>query len=243
MKVGWNNVYENIVQEDSFVETAQYFAYAGASILAIFAGLGCLKKGYLLNGFILLIFASLLMFVSLEEISWGQRFFLISTPEWFQQHNTQREINVHNLKPVQHVLHLLYVLVGALFSFGWIPANYISSGRRLRLDVKTIILLFSPRWYLMLFFVPTTIIYIYFLLTTNIGQKILYLFGCKAIQIGNFVIWGDQEPAELLLALGCLLFVTSIMMRLRYISDDGGSRTLIRPPVSIGKRNPRQKSK
>lgn len=196
------------------------------SILSIFVGLRCLKKGHLLNGFILLIFAALLMFVSLEEISWGQRLFLISTPEWFQQHNVQGEINVHNLKPVQGVPIQAYVFVGALFSFGWIPAKYISSIRRLRLDVKTILLLFSPRGYLMLYFVPTTIIYTYFWLTTNMGQKILYLYGFKAVQIGNFVIWRDQEPAELLLALGFLLFVTAFIMRLRYISDDGGSRTL-----------------
>jgi hypothetical protein len=226
VKVKWNNVYVNIIQEDSLVENSQFVAYLGSSMLAIYAGLGCLKKSHLLNGFILLILAFLLMFVSLEEISWGQRLFLISTPEWFQQNNTQKEINVHNLKPVQHVLHLLYVLVGALFTFGWIPAKYISSSRRMRLDVKAILLLFSPRWYLMLFFVPTTVINMYFLLTTNPGQRMLHWLGYKAVQIGNFVIWRDQEPAELLLALGCLLFVTAIMMRLRYISNDGGSRTL-----------------
>jgi len=224
IKIQWNNVYVNIIQEDSFLETAQFFAYGGAAIVAFFAGLSCLKKGSLVNGFILLILTALMMFISLEEISWGQRIFGLSTPDWFQQHNTQREINVHNLGPVQRGLHLLYALVGFLFSFGWIPVKYASSIRTLTADVKTTIFLFSPKWYLMLYFLPTTFIYSYFLLTTNVGRKVTHLFGLKNVVIGNFVIWRDQEPAEFLLSLGFLLFVTAIVMRLRYISENGATK-------------------
>jgi hypothetical protein len=32
-----------------------------------------------------------------EEISWGQRIFHIKTPEYFAEHNTQDEMNIHNL--------------------------------------------------------------------------------------------------------------------------------------------------
>ena len=202
VKLEWNNVYTNIIQEDSYVENAQFAAYFTASILAFFAGFGCWKKGALLNSFCLLIFAFLLMFVSMEEIAWGQRLFSISTPAWFQQHNTQKEITIHNLKPFQHVLHQLYVLTGTLFAFWWIPAKYISSGRRLSRDLKNTVLLLSPGWYLMSFFVPVAMIYAYFLL--------------PSVQIGYFVVWRDQEPAELLLALGFLLFVTAVIMRLKY---------------------------
>ena len=141
IKIKWNNVYVNIIQEDSFLETAQFFAYGGAAIVAFFAGLSCLKKGSLVNGFILLILTALMMFI-IGEISWGQTIFGLSTPDWFQQHNTQREINVHNLGPVQRGLHLLYALVTFLFSFGWIPVKYASSIRTLTADVKTTIFLF-----------------------------------------------------------------------------------------------------
>jgi hypothetical protein len=223
IKIRWNNVYVNIIQEDSFLETAQFFAYGGAAILAFFAGLSCLKKGSLVNGFILLILTAFMMFVSLEEISWGQRIFGLSTPDWFQQHNTQREISVHNLGPIQRVLHLLYALVGFLFSFGWIPIKYVSSVRTLRPDVKATISFFTPQWYLMLYFVPTTFIYSYFLLTTNLGRKVTRLFGLKSVVIGNFLIWRDQEPAEFLLSLGFLLFFTAIVMRLGYISENGAA--------------------
>lgn len=33
-----------------------------------------------------------------EEISWGQRAFAFSSPEFFRAHNTQQELNVHNLE-------------------------------------------------------------------------------------------------------------------------------------------------
>ena len=32
-----------------------------------------------------------------EEISWGQRIFHIKTPEYFEEHNSQDEMNIHNL--------------------------------------------------------------------------------------------------------------------------------------------------
>ena len=205
LKLRWNNVYQSIVQEDSYVETMQFFAYSIASILAFYSGRNFFNKNYLLNFCILFFLAFLLMFVSLEEISWGQRIFGTNTPTWFQQHNVQNEISLHNLKPAQDVLHQFYVLTGFLCAFGWILAKYVSNIKRLRVDVRIAILLFCPRWYMMLFFMPTIIIYSYFLLNPNLG---------------NFVIWSDQEPAELLLALGFLLFVISIMMRQKFISGN-----------------------
>jgi len=33
-----------------------------------------------------------------EEISWGQRLFHLNTPDWMQEVNVQREINIHNLE-------------------------------------------------------------------------------------------------------------------------------------------------
>lgn len=36
-------------------------------------------------------------YVTMEEISWGQRLFNLSTPEFFEQHNIQKETNFHNL--------------------------------------------------------------------------------------------------------------------------------------------------
>lgn len=38
-----------------------------------------------------------LFFAAGEEISWGQRIFGITTPEYFKEHNAQQETNLHNL--------------------------------------------------------------------------------------------------------------------------------------------------
>jgi len=205
VKIEWNAVYMSIIQEDSFVENTQFAAYFIASLVAFFAGSGCLKQGRLLNGFSLLVFAALLMFISMEEISWGQRLFSANTPEWLRQRNVQEEINIHNLQSVQSGFHLCYILAGTLFSFGWIPVRYIAPDGRLGRDVKNMMLLFSPRWYLMFFFLPVAMIYAYFRL--------------PAVQINYFVILNDQEPAELLLALGFLLYAAVIAINLKYGSE------------------------
>ena len=36
-------------------------------------------------------------YVTMEEISWGQRILNLATPEFFQKHNIQKEMNLHNL--------------------------------------------------------------------------------------------------------------------------------------------------
>jgi len=44
-----------------------------------------------------LLLGLLFLFAVGEEISWGQRLFNIQSSEWFQEHNAQEEMNLHNL--------------------------------------------------------------------------------------------------------------------------------------------------
>jgi len=217
VKIQWSDFYLRIVQEDSFLEYGQFFAYGGASVVAVLAGLGSRKRGYLWNGYVFLFLAFVLMMVSMEEISWGQRLFAVTTPEFFEEHSSQKEINVHNLYPVQHVLHLLYVAVGLVFSFGGIPARRLTSVRESKDAVRMTIRLFSPKWYLMFFFLPVAALYSYFI--------VLSLLRLSIRQAGNFIIARDQEPAELLLALGLLLYVIVCMIQ----SKHAAGRTHCRP--------------
>ena len=41
--------------------------------------------------------AAIFFFGAGEEISWGQRIFGVETPEWMEEHNRQKEMNLHNL--------------------------------------------------------------------------------------------------------------------------------------------------
>lgn len=45
----------------------------------------------------LLLFAFLFLFGAGEEISWGQRIFSIESSDFFKAHNSQGEMNIHNL--------------------------------------------------------------------------------------------------------------------------------------------------
>jgi hypothetical protein len=53
-----------------------------------------------------------LIFVSMEEISWGQTFFSFDTPEAIKSINKQNEMNFHNLKSLHAPFELLRVLFG-----------------------------------------------------------------------------------------------------------------------------------
>lgn len=65
-------------------------------------------------------------FAAGEEISWGQRLLGVASPEFFLQHNAQRETNLHNLvvggvKVNKLVFSQLMIVVAAAFLLG-LPA-------------------------------------------------------------------------------------------------------------------------
>ena len=217
LKIRWPEVYFNMIQEDSCLENMQFLVYGAGAIMAVFFGHDAMKKGHFVNGLILLALGLMLALASLEEISWGQRLFMIASPEWFQKNNLQKEITLHNLRPVQEILARVYVLIGLFFSFWWIPVRLLTSIKKLNPNIKDTLLLYRPGWYLMLYFAPTVAIYGYFVLTENIGRKMLHWLGQKPIRMGQFIIHRDQEPAELLLALGLLLFIITVVIRMRSV--------------------------
>jgi hypothetical protein len=203
LRMEWRPVYVSMVQENAPVETTQAVAYGAASLLAVLTGLRARRTISAVHRAVLLALAVLLMFVCMEEISWGQRIWGLATPEWFQRHNMQHEISLHNLWRVQLWLCEIYTLVGLLFSLGWIPVNRALSAARLGADTRTTIRLFRPQWYLMLYFAPTAIVYPYFALVRD-----------NRTAMRKYLMWQDQEPVELLLALGFFLFVAAIALRI-----------------------------
>ena len=82
------------VAEDGVVEWATVAVYL---ILAawIFRRIAVQKGPLPLAYIVLLVFC---LFVALEEISWGQRLFGWSTPDWMAQRNIQGETNLHNIQ-------------------------------------------------------------------------------------------------------------------------------------------------
>ncbi len=77
--------------EDLVGEWAQVYFFAATMLLALTHAL--LHERFRLFFSVL---ALACFYVAGEEISWGQRIFEISTPDFFEQHNLQKETNLHN---------------------------------------------------------------------------------------------------------------------------------------------------
>jgi hypothetical protein len=96
-------------------------------------------------------------------VSWGQRIFRISSPAYFERHNGQREISIHNLRLIDFVV---------------------------------------PGWFISSYFFPALLVYGAFEFSSW-------------PYAGSFMIWRDQEPAELLLSLGFLALTIAKLIQLR----------------------------
>jgi hypothetical protein len=200
IKVGHPDVYLLSIQEDSAIEYAQFVFYFVAAALSAFLSVRFIKVKLPLYGTLYCLLAIGLLFVSFEEISWGQRIFNIPNPPYFQENNSQKEISIHNLKSIQPKLHRLYILVGAYGAFTWVFARrYLS---RASVKIKNLIKFVVPDWFISSYFFFVFFVYV------------VFEFVSKPRRVG-FLLWRDQEPAELLLSLGFLAFVVSSNLKLK----------------------------
>lgn len=198
VKIVSKSTYNLIVQEDSTIEYIQAAAFFVASIFSLIISIRFLKKKRFLRGILYLILFSALVFISLEEISWGQRIFNIELPTYFEKHNFQKEISIHNLLLVPHVHHT-YILLGLFGTFAWMFIPH-----RTRMKYDHIVRFLVPDWYLSSYFFFVFIIYSYF---EYLGRFAVNVLRIHFLNRNVFFMFRDQEPAELLLSLGLLLFV------------------------------------
>jgi hypothetical protein len=89
--------FEQYVQEDGIAEWLTVAGLVLGSFVCIsrFARLRTTRSRWFL--FVTICLGLFLFFAAGEEISWGQRILGLTTPEYFQQHNAQKETNLHNL--------------------------------------------------------------------------------------------------------------------------------------------------
>ena len=103
--------------EDLFGEWGQTFFFASACVLSFRVALSRSRHRWF---FVVLGLA--LFYTVMEEISWGQRIFGFETPEFFREHNLQRETNLHNMLVGPYSTDLKqaieYAIASALFLFG-----------------------------------------------------------------------------------------------------------------------------
>ncbi|MCU0289227.1 MAG: hypothetical protein MUF15_22880 [Acidobacteria bacterium] len=90
--------FSTYIEEDGIVEwlTAASLAACATVCLIRYFRLRSQKKR--IFSIVLLVMALVFIFGMGEELSWGQRIFNYSSNNFFTEHNTQQEVNVHNLQ-------------------------------------------------------------------------------------------------------------------------------------------------
>ncbi len=86
------DIYIWATMEDMFGEWLQFYFFVIAMVLSLWLSFSQ-KRFRLFFG----VLALACFYVAMEEISWGQRIFNISTPQFFKTHNIQNETNIHNI--------------------------------------------------------------------------------------------------------------------------------------------------
>ena len=85
------------MQEDGFIEYSTVVLLLASVVLVFFRWKKFRStqtwKFTLVSWLIIVTF----LFVAGEEVSWGQRIFNLETTDYFKEHNTQEELNLHNL--------------------------------------------------------------------------------------------------------------------------------------------------
>ncbi|KUK84170.1 MAG: hypothetical protein XD98_0142 [Microgenomates bacterium 39_6] len=224
-----------LIQEDGPVEYLQSFFYLVAAILGLVITGHFFKNNQKKLALIYLFFSLGLFFIAGEEISWGQRIFGLDNPDFFAQHNTQEEISIHNLGPIQDLLHFGYILVGFWGAFGYFLAQPILK-RYPKLKKNNNQLLFLPQPITKLYFLLVALFYFYvdyvrlslvdFLAklpistVDHVGRDTLIWLKVNHYTVSDWITPQDQEVFEFILALGVLIFILKNWQRVRKQARD-----------------------
>jgi hypothetical protein len=88
--------YLNYLREDSLVEWLSFACLALSGLIALDIGIRILRRDQQFQWFFFA-FGIFCLLMAFEEISWGQRLFSLTSPEYFLGNSDQQEINVHNV--------------------------------------------------------------------------------------------------------------------------------------------------
>jgi hypothetical protein len=185
------NFFSFLVMEDGLFEFLQFLSFLIAAVFAFKISYIFYKQKNYFYFLPFLLLALGLIFISLEEISWGQRFLNLQTPEIIKENNFQKELTVHNIKPIQSQIHFLYIAIGLYGSLGRIIISKLIPKIFKKVEI----------------FLPPTLLFIYFLsvsIFSFFNQYLVFYYEIFTAEKTGMGKW--QEVSELFLALGFLLF-------------------------------------
>jgi hypothetical protein len=191
--------------EDGWIENAQFSLYCLGALLSIRVCSVLYRGGVFAWALIYGVVGLALLWIAGEEISWGQRIFGLETPDWMQRHNLQHEMNLHNLPGVMSTVHWLascaLIVFVVLSTVGWTWGRSLLAKRHTYLWLPHPILV--PAWLCFLSYGWLRTLYLQYSGATSVGRMVSRL----------------QEPVELILAGGIVVFLSMVLSKARLLSD------------------------
>jgi len=197
------SLFHHITDEDAILEWAQVVLYVAAGAFAFFNAVRLWRSGSRLPAIAWFAFTLGCVFVTGEEISWGQRIFGWSTPESLRAINRQGETTLHNIRTVLNGVNAVLLVGGFYGAVGWIAAERLQAKGRS----------FDRAW---LFLPP-------FFLSSAFGVVFAYkLSRLTVFQSSRYTIVRLGEWAELCFGFGLAVFAALVYKRLR--REDRGAQ-------------------
>lgn len=197
VRVNHFQTYEIVAFEDGVLEWGQFYLYFLSAILAILLAIRFRKNRILLVIYSLMAMAFL--FISLEEISWGERIFgtgVVPIPEDLMSRNVQGEINFHNIDSIHSSIGYVYIAIGFVGCFAWLGMSILRRFMKLGKDLEERLLHIIPPWYYFFYFFPLFI---------------------NLITMYEFMPQ-DYEVVETVLSIGLFVFVLGNFVRFRRVN-------------------------
>jgi hypothetical protein len=187
-------LYALLVAEDRVVEWGTAIAYLVAAGFAISLVLHFRRLQQWIYVLLYGILAAGMFAIAMEEISWGQRQFGIKTPPIIAELNYKDELNFHNMG-MRSWVHRAFIVVGFYGAF----SRLMATPWLIRRLPKFVDLVTPPPVLFLFFFLP----FLYYMYLELLWSEERYITA------------KDQEPIELLLALGFLVFIVLNWVRYR----------------------------
>ena len=201
MIINYSESYVELITKEHYpVESITFITILASVFIGIKLVLEMYKKGVeVYKTFFVFLVVLGLLFVGLEEISWGQWFFYFKSPDYFRHTNLQRETNIHNLRDFHVIFEYIRVIIGA----GGLISIFLN-------NTKTLKYISSPSVLIISFLVITVFsaidVYNFYLP----DQRLLF-------RVGGFYwfLKFNMEIVELLIAISAFVFLFSNLKRLK----------------------------
>lgn len=131
------DIFGFILDEDYLVEWGQVALYLATAVAGASVAADRFRRGHRGQGIVWILFLLGMVFITGEEISWGQRLLGFETPELLEEINRQNEINLHNIGRTLTVFNLtlffasLYAIAAEWINQRWGLARRWPDGERL----------------------------------------------------------------------------------------------------------------